>query len=92
MAEDQAANAANQVINTLQPKPLVGLKLRGVKKIKTIRCQKDEDTVILVNEADYDKSLHGPKLASEKLPTRKEKSAKKDTKKVKDADDGEGEE
>ena len=84
MAKDQAANAANQVIDTSQPKPLRGLKIRGVKKIKTILCQKDEDTVIRVNEADYDKSLHGPKLASEKLPTRKTKPKAKAKAKAKE--------
>lgn len=79
MAEDKSANAANQHIDTNQPRPLRGLVLRGVKTNNLIPCKKmDEngnEVTLLVNEADYDRDEHGEKL--DKLPTRKKAPAKK---------------
>lgn len=80
---DENVNAANQIINTTQPKPLGGLIIRGQKHPKTIKTVirgKDgaDDRFLTVNEEDYDKSLHGEKI--DKLPTKKKSSKKKTTK------------
>lgn len=81
MTEPDVANAANQIINTTQPTPLRGLVLRGVKEIPTINTVKKEgnpdgsDRYMIVNEADYDKKLHGEKV--DKIPSRKKKPKKK---------------
>lgn len=80
MAEN-AANAANQVIDTNQPRPLNGLKLRGVRMNKTVATLKrgagpdGEDVEMIVKESDYNKELHGEKI--DKLPARKKVAKKK---------------
>lgn len=80
MAE-QAANAANQVIDTSQPKPLKGLKLRGVKSVPTVKTvikgggPDGEDLFMTVNEADFDKEIHGEKVT--KIPKRSKKKVSK---------------
>ena len=77
---DEIANAANQLINTTQPIPLRGLKLRGVKKTTEITCVKKgigangEDVYLKVREEDYDKELHGEKV--NKIPSRKKRKKK----------------
>jgi hypothetical protein len=89
MPEEQTST--NQVINTTQPRPLRGLKLRGVKKIPTIETVKKgagpdgEDLYMTINEEDYDKELHGEKV--DKLPTRGKKASAE-----KEDDSGEEEE
>lgn len=75
-----AANAANLDIDTTQPKPLVGLIIRGNKEVKEVICKqkgagKDgEDRFIKVPEDQYDKKIHGERVDA--LPVRK-KTAKK---------------
>lgn len=71
----------NQQIDTTQPRPLRGLKIRGVKEVPTVNTVlKGEgpdgvDRYLTVNEEDYDKKKHGEKV--DKLPSRKKASKKK---------------
>lgn len=80
---DSMANAANLDINTTQPRPLRGLKLRGVKKMETVRCElPGTDRIITVRVEDYDREKHGPKVKADQLPKRasKKKAPKKKAK------------
>ena len=71
--------SSSQIVNTTQPTPLKSLVIRGVKKIPTIKTIKKgggpngDDLIMIVNEEDYDKELHGEKV--DKLPTRGKKAA-----------------
>jgi len=75
--------SANEHVNTSQPKTLRGLKLRGVRAVKTVLT-----SVGRVNVSDYDKSKHGPKAKADQLPVRKSKkvakAADKDSAKAED--------
>lgn len=66
---------ANLDINTSQPKPLRGLKLRGIKETEQVTCEHtdaDGNTKIIKVAADrWDKKIHGPKVDEDKLPARK---------------------
>jgi hypothetical protein len=78
-------SASHQHIDTNQPRPLRGLKLRGRKSVETVTCEGPSGgRQMIVNVDDYDKKLHGAKCAKDKLPTRAKKKAKK---KAEDADE-----
>lgn len=81
MAKNEGSTSAqSQQIDTSQPTPLKGLKIRGVKKVATVRVKHpvDDDRIMVINKADYDEEKHGP-IVEEKLPVRKK--AKKKAKK-----------
>lgn len=85
MAEEFANEVnANLDINTTQPRPLRGLKLRGVKTMETVEClhtnAAGDERVIRVRKEDYDKSIHGPlkdQISKRKSPASKKAPAKK---------------
>jgi len=81
-------DSANEQINTTQPRVLRGLQLSGVKASPTVTCEGPEGgRQMVVNVEDYDKSLHGPKIAAEKLPARSSSKKKASKKKAKDKEE-----
>lgn len=74
-------SASHQHIDTNQPRPLRGLKLRGRKSVETVTCEGPPGgRQMIVNVEDYDKKLHGAKCAADKLPTRAKKASKEKAK------------
>ena len=77
-----AGIAANQVINTTQPRPITNYKVRGVRKLATVQCclagagPNGKDRIITVNKADYDEDIHGS-IVKAKLPSRKKRAKAK---------------
>ena len=88
MAESEGnTSAQSQQIDTSQPTPLRGLKIRGVKLTAEILCVKKgagkdgEDVFYKVAAANFDPDINTK--AEKKLPTRK-KAKKKAKKKADD--------
>ena len=81
MAE-QEGSTQSQKIDTSQPTPLKGLKVRSSKAVETVNCLKlgggidGEDRIIKVNKADYNEEIHG-EIVKDKLTSRKKKAKKK---------------
>jgi len=86
--EEDSGSAQSQQIDTSQPTPLRGLKIRGVKATPEILCVREgagkdgEDVFYKVAAANFDSKVD-TKAPEEKLPTRK-KAKKKAKKKVVD--------
>lgn len=74
-----AKEYGGQMINDSQPKPVTGLRLKGVKKVVTIRVQhpKDPDKTLLISEKEYENNPKKWKLA--KKGVRVEKAAEEAT-------------
>ena len=88
---DNLNTAQSQQIDTSQPTPLRGLRLRGVKETPEILCVKKgaggngEDLFYKVAAANFDPKEH-TKAEEDKLPTRKKKVSRKASEPA--ADDG----
>lgn len=79
---DNVNTAQSQQIDTSQPTPLRGLRLRGVRQTPEILCVKKgagdngEDLFYKVAADNFDPKEH-IKAEEDKLPTRKKKASKK---------------
>ena len=61
---DSTANAANQTINTTQPKPLRGLQLRGNRVQEEVLCVTSDGRTFKVAKKNFDPKIHKKAKAS----------------------------